>query len=218
MTLRVEDSVDEAPDVEVQRLTAEKLRLEIEEKRLTVEALSAGKAQAQATPSRSRMFSIVGAIGELVVHRAIDVLGTWHRETPGERIEVLINSQGGSIMDGLALFDFIQRVRAAGTPVDTTVVGMAASMGGVLAQMGEVRRISKRAWFMVHEASMQTWGTTSQIKDEQELLEALQKQTTEILAERSTLSVRQITNRTKRKDWWMDADDAVKFGFADEVV
>lgn len=213
MTLRIED-----PQVSKEALEVEKLRLEIEEKRLTVEAMNIGKVSTLAGASKARIYTLLGAVGETMVHRAIDVLGQWHRETPGQRIEVVINSPGGSIMDGLALYDFVLRLREQGTPVDTTVVGMAASMGGVLAQMGEVRRISRSAWFMVHEASMTTWGTTSQIKDEQELLEALQKTTTQILAERSTLTYRQIVNRTKRKDWWLAADETLKHGFVDEVV
>jgi ATP-dependent protease ClpP protease subunit len=92
-------------------------------------------------------------------------------------------------------------------------------MGAVLFQAGDERIIDARAKLLIHQGSSQFAGRMSQgeAEDYAEFMKMLLDDLLEILAERSTLTKRQIANKWNRKDWWIKADDAVKFGFADRV-
>jgi ATP-dependent Clp protease protease subunit len=129
----------------------------------------------------------------------------------------VINSGGGSVFAGLALFDYIQLIRGAGCQVTTTAVGMAASMAGILLQAGTTRVMSEHAYLMIHEASTATWGKISELRDEVELIDKLEERMLAILAERSTLSAKQIKAKCARRDWWIDSKEALKLGFIDVV-
>jgi ATP-dependent protease ClpP protease subunit len=79
--------------------------------------------------------------------------------------------------------------------------------------------MSPGAWLMIHELSTFNEGKLSEVKDYTKWLERAQIKMEKILAERSTLSLASIKRRTaKGKDWWLDADEAVKYGFADGVA
>ena len=94
---------------------------------------------------------------------------------------------------------------------------MAASMAGILLQSGNKRVIGQNAYILIHEVSDVAAGTTSEIEDELKLTKRLQKRLVGILAERSTMSEQQIEKKWKKNDWWLDANEAVELGFADEI-
>jgi ATP-dependent protease ClpP protease subunit len=70
---------------------------------------------------------------------------------------------------------------------------------------------------MLHEVSSGSSGRVSEMEESVDVSKRLQKRLLAILAERSTLSVASIARRWTRRDWWLDADDAVSLGFADET-
>lgn len=199
-------------------LEIQKLELEIAHLRVKAEIEVSRFEREQASADSARVYPLTGEITTTSVKYAIDRLTEWFRHDTEAPIEVVINSGGGSIFAGLALFDYLQIIRGAGCPVTTTAVGMAASMAGILLQAGSTRRMSEHAYLMVHEASTATWGKISELRDEVELIDKLEERMLLILAERSTMSVKQIKTRSARKDWWMDAKEALKYGFVDEVV
>jgi ATP-dependent protease ClpP protease subunit len=97
-------------------------------------------------------------------------------------------------------------------------MGMAANMVAVLLQMGQKRLITPNTFIMIHEVSQIAVGKLSEIIDAAKFGSRIQERLRSILADRSTLSVPQIKTRWSRKDWSLDAGEAVKLGFADGIV
>jgi ATP-dependent Clp endopeptidase proteolytic subunit ClpP len=145
-------------------------------------------------------------------------LGTWSRRTPGSEITVIFNSPGGSVLDGLALFDYLQQLKAIGHPVKTMALGRAASMGAVLLQAGSHRVIGRNAFLLIHEVSHQSVGKVSEMEDSVGFTKRLQQRLLAILSERSHLTEREIQRKWARKEWWVDAEEAVELGLADELL
>lgn len=151
------------------------------------------------------------------VSACIKQLTTWMRNNPASEIEIIFNSPGGSIVAGMALFDFIQMLRIKGHKVTTTALGMAASMAGILLQAGDVRVMGKESYLLIHEASFGAIGKVGEVEDTVALIKMMLTRVKNIFAARSHLSAKQIENRWRRKDWWLDSDEALKLGFVDEV-
>ena len=130
-----------------------------------------------------------------------------------------INSPGGSITDGLAIFDQIMRMRRSGTKITTRATGLCASMAAVLLQAGEDRIMDPRAKLLIHEGSTSFQGSLSvgEQDDFRSFSEMLQSDLLDILAERSTLSRRAIKTKWRRKDWYLGSAEALKLGFVDRV-
>jgi len=164
-----------------------------------------------------RQLNIFAPIMDRYVDEWIDALEHWERRDPGEPIVIRINSPGGSVLDGFALFDTIMRLRRKGHHITTHGIGMIASMATIIMQAGDERVLDANSWFMIHEISAQTRGKASQMEDELKFVKRLQERALDIYAERSTLSKAQIKRRWTKTDDWMDAAEAVKLGFADRV-
>ena len=133
-------------------------------------------------------------------------------------IEIVLNSPGGSVVDGFELYDFLLALRAKGTRIDTTIMGMGASMAGIIAQAGETRRIGPNSYFMVHEVASMSLGKLSSMKDAVKLSERLYDRLLGVLEHRSTMSADEIRQKAERRDWWLDAAEALDLGFVDEVL
>ncbi|MGZ6854806.1 MAG: ClpP family protease [Mycobacteriaceae bacterium] len=164
-----------------------------------------------------RVYTFIGAVRGDTVHSCMSTLGKWSRAEPGCGITIVFNSPGGSVIDGLALYDHLIELRQLGHRITTVARGMAASMGGILLQAGDERIVGPNAHVLIHEISSGAVGKFSEIEDEIAFLKKLQDHCVNILAERSTLTARQIKSKWRKTDWWLGADEAVKFGFADRI-
>ena len=151
------------------------------------------------------------------VTECIKKLTEWNRNDPNCDIEIIFNSPGGSVVDGMALYDFIKQIQHKGHKVTTSSLGMAASMAGILLQAGDVRKMGSEAWLLIHEGSFGAIGSVSEVEDRVEWVKKIGERILAIFAEKSTLSKAQIKRRWHRKDWWLDADEALKLGFIDEI-
>lgn len=163
-------------------------------------------------------FHLLEAVDDEVVHDLIIKMDTWKQKHPGEPITLYIDSPGGIVMSGLALCDYIDLLKAEGHHITTVGMGLIASMAGVIHQMGDTRKLTKRSWLMIHEVQGVAMGSLTEQKDEIKLNERLQDQCLEILASKCHMNKVAIKKRWVRKDWWLDADDALKGGFCDGVV
>lgn len=139
---------------------------------------------------------------------------------PGSEVSLVINSPGGSIVHGGFIIDAVKKMKAAGHTFKTTALGMAASMGGVLLQLGDdgERAMGENAWLLVHRASGSLNGSTRNMTAQKQMLDELEEQVVSLLAERSHLSEKEIRDRTQGRDWWMPATDALKHGFIDKIL
>ena len=203
-----------------QRTWAEirKIQLETERARLELSALRRRERDAQADAAEAHVYTFYAPVEAESVAACLAELGQWSRREPGSPITVIFNSPGGSVLDGLALFDYLRRLRATGHHVTTVALGRAASMGAVLLQAGDQRVMGANAFLLVHEVSHASAGKVSEMEDGVEFTRKLQKRLQAILAERSTLTGVQISRRWVRKEWWLDAEEAVALGFADAVL
>lgn len=170
------------------------------------------------TDFEKRVHRFSGQVTDQSVDKAIFDLVNWHRTDPECDITLIIDSPGGDIISGFALFDTITWLRAEGHDVTTMATGMAASMGGVLLQAGTSRVMSPGSSLLIHEASFATGGSFGQIEDQVEYVKKLQERILDILEERSTLSKRQIKTRWARKNWWLMAPKALELGFIDAIA
>lgn len=203
---------------EVAKLMAEANYYDRESDKLELEIsdLSRRFAYKDGLAVNHRIFDFWHPVHDASVAVAVDCIGSWSRESL-EPITLRINTPGGDIIAGLALFDFLMEVRASGIHLTTTSIGMAASMGGVLLQAGEVRTMGRNASLLIHEASYGFSGKVSEMENEAEFVKSLQTRLVAILAERSTLTQRQVTTKWRHKDWWLDATQSLALGFVDAV-
>ena len=139
-------------------------------------------------------------------------------ENPEAPISMYINSPGGSVYDGLAVYDVMQYIKC---PVHTYVTGMAASMGSFIAQAGEPghRYLLPRAITMIHQPSSGTRGKVSDM--EIDLMESLRikKEMTELYVKHNSrgTTYEQFVELLDR-DKWLTAPQALELGLADHIV
>jgi ATP-dependent Clp endopeptidase proteolytic subunit ClpP len=175
------------------------------------------EAKRTAKDEHHLIYRFSGPVSSQSVQTAMAQLTEWHRRFPGEDIEVIFNSPGGSVIDGFELFDFLVDLGQNGHKVITGCTGMAASMGGILVQAGTHRWMSRESWYMIHQAAFGAMGKTFEIEDTVEWIKRIQARILEIFAGRSNLTVRTLKRKWERKDWWIDSDEALKLGLVDEV-
>lgn len=158
---------------------------------------------------------------EVTTETAMDLLQQFmylEKEMPGEPITFYINSPGGSVTDGLALYDYIRMMKS---PVRTVCVGRAASMGAMLFLAGNERLMLPHSEIMIHDASFGNAIFSGLKPDEiQEKTDSLVKTCKilrEIVAERTGQSLKDVTSKMK-KDSYFKAEEAVSFGLATGIM
>jgi ATP-dependent Clp protease protease subunit len=209
-----------APTVGEQRAWAELRKLQLDTERVEMElaALRRLERDVAADARSAHVYTFYAAVDAESVQHCMAELGMWSRRDPGAAITVIFNSPGGSVLDGLALFDYLRQLRRLGHHVTTIALGRAASMGAVLLQAGDTRVVGENAFLLVHEVSHHSVGKVSELEDGVEFTRRLQKRLLAILADRSTLTDKEIQRRWARKEWWLDAPEAVALGLADELL
>ena len=136
-------------------------------------------------------------------------------EDSDKDIWLYINSPGGSVTAGMAIFDTMQWVP---NDVATVAMGMAASMGQFLLSAGTPgkRHVTPHARVMMHQPSGGIGGTASDIKIQAEQLLHIKKQMAELIAEHTGQTIEQIEEDSDR-DRWFTAEEAKAYGFVDHV-
>ena len=131
-------------------------------------------------------------------------------------ISLYINSPGGSITAGMAIFDTINFIKS---DVSTICVGMAASMAAFLLSSGEKgkRYILPNAEVMIHQPLGGVQGQATEIKIAAERILKLKKKLNKILSDNTGKDIDTIDNDTER-DYFMDSDEALNYGIVDKVL
>lgn len=137
-------------------------------------------------------------------------------EDPKKPIYFYINSPGGSIYAGLAIYDTMQFIKPA---VHTYCVGLAASMGAMLLLAGEKgnRRALPHSRIMIHQPLGGFEGQASDIEIEAKEMLRVKKMLNELMAKHTGQKLEKIENDTDR-NYWMDAAEAKKYGIVDDVI
>lgn len=133
-----------------------------------------------------------------------------------EDIYLYINSPGGAVTSGLAIYDTMNFIKS---DVKTIVVGMAASMGAFLLSSGTKgkRCALKNAEVMIHQVLGGAQGQATDIKIHAEHILKIKKKLNEILASNTGKSIAKIIKDCER-DNYMSADEALKYGLIDEII
>ncbi len=133
-----------------------------------------------------------------------------------EDIYIYINSPGGSVTAGMAIFDTINFVKS---DVVTTVIGIAASMAAFLLASGKKgkRYALENAEVMIHQPLGGVSGQATEIKIQAERILKLKKKLNNILASLTNNSLKKITKDTER-DNYMDSKEALKYGLIDKIL
>ena len=137
-------------------------------------------------------------------------------QDPDKEIQLYINSPGGSVTAGMAIYDTMQYIKC---DVSTICIGMAASMGAFLLSSGaKGKRIAlPNAEIMIHQPSAGTQGQVTDMAIHLKRLETIKKKINEIMASNTGKSVEQITADCVR-DNFMSAEGAREYGLIDKVI
>jgi len=165
---------------------------------------------------KDRIIFLGGAIDDMVANLAIAQLLFLESEDPDKDIYLYINSPGGLVTAGLAIYDTMQYLKA---PVSTICVGQAASMGAVLLAAGEAgkRYALPNARIMIHQPLGGFQGQATDIKIHAEEILRMREKLNEILAKHSGQKLEKIATDTER-DFFMSSVAAKEYGIIDDMV
>jgi len=135
-----------------------------------------------------------------------------------KNVKIVLNSVGGEVYHALLVYNTIEDLKKSGTKVSIEARGLCASMGVIILMAGTTRIASKYTRFLLHEVSSMTYGKASEVKEESRELTKLNLMLDEIIANRSKVSLKDLQKKTRKKDLWLSAEEALNWGLIDKVV
>ena len=165
---------------------------------------------------KDRIIFLGEEINDAVASTVVAQLLFLESEDPGKDIHMYINSPGGSVTAGMAIYDTMNYVKC---DVSTTCIGMAASMGAFLLSSGAKgkRYALPNAEIMIHQPLGGAQGQATEIQIAAEHILKTKKKLNDILAANSGQPVEVVEKDTGR-DNWMSADEAKEYGLVDQVI
>lgn len=165
---------------------------------------------------KDRIIILGSPINDVVASSIVAQLLFLEAEDPEKDINMYINSPGGVVSAGMAIYDTMQYVKCS---VATTCIGMAASMGAVLLTAGAEGKRSAlpNARIMIHQPLGGTQGQASDIEIEAREILRIKQQLSEIIASHAKRNVEDIIRDSDRNKW-MTSDEAQEYGLIDRVL
>jgi len=165
---------------------------------------------------KERIIFITGPIDDSVATIVTAQLLFLEAENPKKEISLYINSPGGIVTAGMAIYDTMQFIRP---PVSTLCIGQAASMGSLLLTAGEkgMRYCLPHSRVMVHQPSGGFSGQASDIERHAEDIIKIKKRLNDLYVNHTGQSYSTI-EKTLDRDYFMDSEEAKKFGIVDSVI
>ena len=164
---------------------------------------------------RERIIFLNGEVDDTVSALVCAQLLFLESENPEKDISIYINSPGGVVTSGLAIYDTMQFVP---NDIVTVGIGMAASMGQLLLTAGTKgkRYITPNARVLLHQPHGGFGGTSSDIQTQAQLILDMKRRLAEITAAQTGKSVEQV-NADGDRDRWFTAEEALEYGFVDHI-
>lgn len=131
-----------------------------------------------------------------------------------KRLSVRINSPGGDVFDGIAIYNLLKEYEGG---VDVIIDGIAASIASVIAMAGETVKIHESAMFMIHKPWTIAAGDANDMRKSAEILDKIQEQILTTYKTRAKISDEEL-NTLVNSETWMGGKEAVEKGFADELI
>jgi len=165
---------------------------------------------------KERIIFMVGPVNDQMANLVVAQLLFLESENPDKDISLYINSPGGSVSAGLAIYDTMQFIKP---DVSTLCTGLAASMGAFLLAAGaKGKRFSlPNSRIMIHQPSGGSQGMASDIEIQAKEILYLRHRLNSIMADRTGQSIEQIAKDTDR-DRFMSAEEAVEYGLIDKML
>tara|TARA_B100000900_G_scaffold412174_1_gene433419 strand:- start:336 stop:959 length:624 start_codon:yes stop_codon:yes gene_type:complete len=165
---------------------------------------------------KERIIFITGPIDDSVATIVTAQLLFLEAENPKKEISLYINSPGGIVTSGMAIYDTMQFIRP---PVSTLCIGQAASMGSLLLAAGEkgMRYCLPHSRVMVHQPSGGFSGQASDIERHAEDIIKIKKRLNDLYVNH-TGQTYNVIEKTLDRDYFMDSEEAKKFGIVDAVI
>ena len=165
---------------------------------------------------RERVIFMTGEVEDNMANLIVAQMLFLEAENPDKDIHLYINSPGGSVTAGMAIYDTMQYIKC---DVSTICIGMAASMGAFLLSGGAKgkRFALPNAEIMIHQPSAGTQGQITDMAIHLKRLEIIKKRMNLILAENTGKPLEIVTADTER-DNFMSAEDAVEYGLIDKII
>lgn len=165
---------------------------------------------------KDRIVFLGTPINDAVANSIIAQLLFLESDDPEKDVRLYINSPGGSVTAGLAIYDTMQLIKA---PVATYCIGQAASMAAVILAAGESgkRTALPNARILIHQVHGGSQGQATDIQIQAQEILRLKRRLNELLAVHSGRTVDEVLRDTER-DKFMDADTAKRYGLVDEVL
>lgn len=165
---------------------------------------------------KERVIFLVGPVNDYVANLVVAQLLFLESENPDKDISFYINSPGGSVSAGMAIYDTMNFIKPQ---VSTLCTGMAASMGAFLLAAGEKgkRFALPNAKIMIHQPSGGSQGQATEIEIAAREILKTREQLNKILAERTGQSLERIARDTER-DYYMTAQETQEYGLIDQVI
>lgn len=165
---------------------------------------------------KERIIFLSGEIHNEMADLIVAQLLFLEAEDPDKDIQIYINSPGGSVSAGFAIYDTMQYIKP---DVSTICVGLAASMGAFLLAAGTKgkRYALPNADIMIHQPLGGTQGQAEDIRIQAEKILEIRKRINQILSEKTGQDI-EIINRDTDRDYYLNAEEAVKYGLIDKVM
>jgi ATP-dependent protease ClpP protease subunit len=192
------DMNDRAGEDHVQTMIAQGYALEFARLNKTIAEISTRREQrsediAMAGDRFKHFYAYNEPVTARSVTECISQLTEWQRLAPVVDgvsqpmvITIVFDSPGGSVIDGLHLYDFIQELKFQGHTIITKTLGMAASMAGILLQAGTKRVMGSEAYVLIHEVSFMAGGPIGVVEDEVEFVKMIQARVLDIFARKAS--------------------------------
>ena len=164
---------------------------------------------------KERIVFMVGPVEDNVANLVVAQLLYLESENPDKDIHLYINSPGGSVTAGMAIYDTMQFIRS---DVSTMCIGQAASMGSFLLAAGTPgkRFCLPNSRMMIHQPSGGSRGVASDIEIQAKEILLMRERLNQMLADHTGQPVERITEDTDR-DFWMSPEEAAEYGLIDSV-
>ncbi len=165
---------------------------------------------------KDRIIFLGEEVNDVTANLVVAQLLFLESEDPNKDIHLYINSPGGSVSAGWAIFDTMRYIKC---DVSTTCIGMAASMGAFLLAGGTKgkRFALPNSEIMIHQPSGGAQGQASDIKIQADQIIEIRKRLNRYLSENTGQPI-EIIERDTERDHWMSAEEAKAYGLIDEVV
>jgi ATP-dependent Clp protease protease subunit len=157
-----------------------------------------------------------GQVDDKSAKHVIERLMYLELESPNTEIQLIINSPGGYVTSGFAIYDTMLSISS---PISTVCSGLAASMGSILLSAGAKGRryILPHAKVMIHQPSGGAGGQASDIEIQMEEIIKTKQIGAEILAENCGQTIEKIMKDFNR-DYWMNAEESINYGIIDSTI